>query len=62
LTLGAAAATTLPVTALEWSFGNGKSKPPVLRGTTQVLAVNFNSQAITSGSMNISIEWTEDSF
>lgn len=32
----------------------------VLRGTTQVLAVNFNSTTVTGNSMNIFIEWTEE--
>lgn len=36
------------------------SQPIVLRGTAQVLAINFNSVTVTGNAMNIIIEWTEE--
>jgi hypothetical protein len=70
--LGAAVGTmrqdrlTFAVTAstadapLVWDFGARPSQAVVLRGTTQVLAVNLNSTTITGGSISIDIEWTEE--
>jgi hypothetical protein len=46
---------------VRWDFGtrdNGKAV--VLRGTTQVLAVNLNSVTLTGGSLSINVEWTEE--
>lgn len=43
---------------LDENFDDGQ--PFTLRGTSQVLAINFNSTAIAGGSVNISIHWTEE--
>jgi hypothetical protein len=45
---------------LELVFGHGPSKAIVLRGTSQVLAINLNAQTLTGSSINIDIEWTEE--
>lgn len=41
-------------------WGPRNSQAPVLRGTTQVLAVNLNGVTSTGNSLSISIEWTEE--
>lgn len=43
-----------------WDFGNRPSQAVVLRGITQVLAINLNSVTISGASFDISIEWTEE--
>lgn len=43
-----------------WTFGDRPSQCPVLRGTTQVIAVNLNATTVTGGSFAINIEWTEE--
>jgi hypothetical protein len=45
---------------VSWTFGDRPSQAIVLRGTTQVLAVNLNSTSITGGNFDISVEWTEE--
>jgi hypothetical protein len=45
---------------LSWDFGNRPSQSVVLRGTSQVLAINLNSTTIAGNNFNISIEWTEE--
>lgn len=51
-------ATTLPTV---YTFGNRGDKAPVLRGTSESLAINFNGQAVPAGTeLYIQIEWTED--
>lgn len=44
----------------EWSFGNRAAKPIVVRGTSQVVAVNLNVATITGPVMGATIEWTEE--
>lgn len=41
-------------------FGDRPAQAVVLRGATQVLAVNLNGVTISGGSLDISVEWTED--
>lgn len=60
-TLATFTATDFPSQApLVVQFGITDSKPPVLRGATQVFAVNLNGATPTAtASWDISIEWTE---
>lgn len=41
-------------------FGDRPAQAIVLRGTSQLLALNFNATTVTGGSASISIEWTEE--
>jgi hypothetical protein len=45
-----------------WDFESGNTGvPPVLRGATQVLAVNFNGAALPAGlSVQVNVTWTEE--
>lgn len=43
-----------------FEFGTGSNQAIVLRGTSQVLAVNLNSVSVTGGSMALAIQWTEE--
>lgn len=43
-----------------FDFGASISKPIVLRGTSQVLAVNLNGNTIAAPAVDISVEWTEE--
>lgn len=43
-----------------FEFGNRGSQSIVLRGTSQLLAVNFGSTSITGSLINITVEWTEE--
>lgn len=43
-----------------WVFGEGPIKAIVLRGTSEVFAVNLNSVTSAGNSLNINIEWTEE--
>jgi len=45
---------------LEWDFGDQIRKPVVLRGTSQVLAINLNGVTVTQSLFDIWIEWTEE--
>lgn len=45
---------------LTWEFGNRPTQAVVLRGTSQVLAVNLNSVTVTGGSISCSFEWSEE--
>lgn len=55
------AAATAQFGAWVWSFDTLNSKPVVLRGTAQVLALNFNGAALPAGlSVSCSINWTEE--
>src|SRR5574338_836871 len=42
---------------MDW--GPRNSQAPVLRGTSEVLAINLNGVTSTGNSLSISIEWTE---
>jgi hypothetical protein len=44
----------------EFDFGNGPDKAIVLRGTTQVLAINLNAATVTGGTWTCYVEWTEE--
>lgn len=57
LNLGAAGAAGVVV----WDFTTRNSKGMVLRGTTQLLALNWSGNAVPSGtSLSLDIEWTEE--
>jgi hypothetical protein len=43
-----------------WDFGGRPSQAIVLRGTTQVFAINLNSTTLAGSAFDISIEWTEE--
>ena len=43
-----------------FDFGNRPGQAIVLRGVSQVLALNLNGATITGGSCAISVEWTEE--
>ncbi len=45
---------------LMWDFGDRPGQAMVLRGITQQLAVNLNGVSVSGGSMDISIEFTEE--
>jgi hypothetical protein len=45
---------------LEWKFGDGPSKGIVLRGTSQVLAINLNGVTSANNSWHFYMEWTEE--
>lgn len=45
---------------LEYNFGNSAGSSIVLRGTTQVLAVNLNGATVTGGAFDITVEWVEN--
>jgi|SRR5580765_2252798 len=46
---------------LVWNFGNRPAKTCVLRGATQVFAINLNGIAIANATLiDVAIEWTED--
>lgn len=44
----------------DWDFGTRPSQAIVLRGTSQVLAVNFGGVTITGPVVDITVEWTEE--
>lgn len=44
----------------QWEFGNRPSKAIVLRGTSQILALNIGGITVTGGVADINIEWTEE--
>lgn len=46
---------------INFDFGNRPSQAVVLRGITQVLAVNLNGNTLPTGTkLSISVEWTEE--
>lgn len=46
---------------IKWNWYDvEKMQPPTLIGTSQVLAINFNSATIVGGNFNIDIVWTEE--
>lgn len=53
-------ATGAVTTQVEWDFGVRPAQPIVLRGTSEVLAINFSSTTITGPIFNFGIEWTEE--
>jgi hypothetical protein len=57
LNLGAAGSAG----TIDWRFSNTNDQAIVLRGATQVLALNFNGAAVPAGtSIDIECEWVED--
>lgn len=46
------------VTVLE--FGTASNQAIVLRGTSQILAVNLNGTTVVGGSLSVAIQWTEE--
>ncbi len=54
------AATTAASDKLFINFGSGPSQAVVLRGTSQVFAVNLNSATVTGGSFDINVEFSEE--
>jgi hypothetical protein len=66
-TVGTVRASVLALTAATgapsptiWDFTIRNTQGIVLRGVAQGLAINLNSTAITAGSVNIDIEWSEE--
>jgi hypothetical protein len=60
-----AAYIDLPLTGaidntVTWQFGDKNDKPLILRGTTDVLAVNLGGVTATGGSITADIQWEED--
>ena len=58
--LAAPGTATVGSDKLFLDFGNRPSQAIVLRGATQVLAVNLNGATVTGGAFDINIEWTEE--
>lgn len=44
---------------LAYEFGDRPSQPIILRGTSQILAINLGAPTITTPIVSLSIEWTE---
>lgn len=51
---------TNPIDRIFWEFGDGPSQAIVIRGTSEVLAVNLNSITSSNNLFDIDIEWTEE--
>ncbi len=58
--LAAPATATVGSEPLFLDFGTRPSQAIVLRGTTQVFAVNLNAATVTGGAWDINLEWTEE--
>lgn len=56
----AAPATASPTTIMAMDFGPRPAQALVLRGVTDVIAINLNGSTVTGGSFNIGIEFTEE--
>lgn len=54
------AASSQQESVVEWDFSLVADQPIILRGTSEVLAINLNRQTITGPSFDISIEFTEE--
>lgn len=52
--------TTIVSTAYVWQQGSNPCQAIVLRGTSEVLAINMNGVTFTTGVVNIHIVWTEE--
>ena len=55
-----AANVTNPLESIIWEFGNRPSQAMVLRGTSQILAINLNAVTSSNNLFDIDIEWTEE--
>lgn len=53
-------ATASSPTIMIYNFGDRPGQAVVLRGTSQVLALNLNSTTVTGGSFDFAVEWTEE--
>lgn len=53
-------ATGAESNSLIWDFSSRTAQPPVLRGTSQQLAINLNSTTVVGSVINISVEFTEE--
>lgn len=61
LTTGTAASSAVTPTLLSWRFGNSSDQEVVLRGTSQVFALNGNAASFSAGTaLNCSVTWTEE--
>jgi hypothetical protein len=60
LFLSAPATATVGAEKLFLDFGVGSTQALVLRGASQVLAVNLAAATITGGSFDINLTWSED--
>ena len=49
-----------PSDRIEWTFRSEVNQRLVLRGTSQILALNLNGQTITTPSFDIFISWSEE--
>lgn len=58
--LAAPATATVGSDKVLLDYGNRPAQAIVLRGTTQVLAVNLNGVTVTGGAFDINIEFTEE--
>ena len=55
----AAASGLANLTTINWQFGDAVGQPLVLRGATQLAAINLNGVTLAGASIDIYIEWTE---
>jgi hypothetical protein len=55
-----AAASLINNPIITWTFGENSGQSVVLRGTTELLAINLNSVTINGGSLIARVEWTEE--
>jgi hypothetical protein len=53
-------ATGTPGNPILWQFGNYCGQAVVLRGTSQVFAINFNGGTATGNVINVTVTWTEE--
>lgn len=52
--------TSVIASRLNWDFGTRGAKNIVLRGTSEVIAINLSAKTVTGGSLSIDIEWVEE--
>lgn len=45
---------------LSWDFGTRNNKPIILRSVNDALALNLSGTTVTGGSLDISVEWSEE--
>lgn len=58
--LAAPATATVGSDKVVFDYGNRPAQAIVLRGATQVLAVNLNGVTVTGGAFDINVEWSEE--
>jgi len=54
------AATATPGQYIQWQFGNTSDQAAVLRGTSQLIAVNLNAVTVAGGTFFVNAVWTEE--